>query len=67
MKFCPLSPWKGNRTPIFQLHKHLQTSIHGLEPNTPSYIRALDKAQRVSPKTFRVVQESKGKNEESQR
>ena len=50
MKFCPLSPCKGNRTPIFQLHKHLQTSIHGLEPNTPSYIRALDKAQRVSLK-----------------
>ena len=50
VKFCPLSPCKGNRTPIFQLHKHLQTSIHGLRPNTPSYIKALNKAPRVSLK-----------------
>lgn len=50
VKFCPLSPCKGNRTPIFQLHKHLQTSIHGLRPNTPSYIKALNKAPRLSLK-----------------
>lgn len=50
VKFWPLSPCKGNRTPIFQLHKHLQTSIHGLRPNTPSYIKALNKAPRVSLK-----------------
>lgn len=30
-----------NRTPIFQLHKHLQTSIHDLRPNTPSYTEPL--------------------------
>ena len=47
VKFCPLSPCKGNRTPIFQLHKHLQTSLHGLRPNTPSYIKALIKDVRA--------------------
>ena len=59
VKFCPLSPCKGNRTPIFQLHKHLQTSIHGLRPNTPSYVKALNKAPRVSLKQL----ESYMKNE----
>ena len=30
VKFCPLSPCKNLKMPIFQLHKHLQTSIHKL-------------------------------------
>ncbi|XP_068721523.1 uncharacterized protein [Montipora capricornis] len=48
VKFCPLSPCKRNKTPIFQLHKHLQTSIHGLTPGTPKYIKTLNKAPRAS-------------------
>ena len=48
VKFCPLSPCKRSKTPIFQLDKHLKSSTHGLKPNTPAYIRALDKARRVS-------------------
>ena len=63
VKFCPLSPCKGNRTPIFQLHKHLQTSIHGLKPNTPSYIKALNRAPRVSLKQLESnVKNAKEKN-----
>ena len=63
VKFCPLSPCKGNRTPIFQLHKHLQTSIHGLRPNTPSYVKALSKAPRVSLKQLEShVKNEKGKS-----
>ena len=63
VKFCPLSPCKGNRTPIFQLHKHLQTSIHGLRPSTPSYIKALNKAPRVSLKMLEwYVKNKKEKN-----
>ena len=63
VKFCPLSPCKGNRTPIFQLHKHLQTSIHGLRPNTPSYIKALNRAPRVSLKQLEShVKNAKEKN-----
>jgi len=50
VKFCPLSPCKRQRTPIFQLHKHLQSSTHKLQPSSPSYVRALDKAPRVSLK-----------------
>ena len=50
VKFCPLSPCKRQRTPIFQLHKHLQSSTHKLHPGSPSYVRALDKAPRVSLK-----------------
>ena len=50
MKFCPLSPCKRQRTPIFQLHKHLQSSAHKPHPGNPSYVRALDKAPRVSLK-----------------
>ena len=52
VKFCPLSPCKRQRTPIFQLHKHLQSSTHKLHPNSPSYVRALDKAPRVSLKVL---------------
>ena len=52
VKFCPLSPCKRQRTPIFQLHKHLQSSLHKLHPNSPSYVRALDKAPRVSLKVL---------------
>ena len=63
VKFCPLSPCKGNRTPIFQLHKHLQTSIHGLRPNTASYIKALNKAPWVSLKILEWhVKNKKEKN-----
>ena len=50
VKFCPLSPCKRQRTPIFQLHKHLQSSMHKLHPGSPSYVRALDKAPRVALK-----------------
>ena len=48
VKFCPLSPCKSLKTPIFQLHKHLQTSIHNLKPNSPSYLQALADAPRAS-------------------
>ena len=41
VKSCPLSPCKGKKTPIFQLNKHLQTPLHGLKPDTPSYREAL--------------------------
>ena len=48
VKFCPLSPCKSLKTPIFQLHKHLQTSIHNLKPNSPGYLQALADAPRAS-------------------
>lgn len=48
VKFCPLSPCKNLETPIFQLHKHLQTSIHKLKPNSPEYLKALADAPRAS-------------------
>ena len=48
VKFCPLSPCKSLKTPIFQLHKHLQTSIHNLKPNSPRYLKALADAPRAS-------------------
>lgn len=48
VKFCPLSPCKRHRMPIFQLHKHLQSNMHKLEQGSPSYVRALDKVQRVA-------------------
>ena len=48
VKFCPLSPCKVKKTPIFQLNKHLQTPLHGLKPDTPSYREALREAPRVS-------------------
>jgi len=48
VKFCPLSPCKGNRTPIFQLDKHLQTPLHHLSPNIPRYRQEFNKAPRVS-------------------
>ena len=48
VKFCPLSPCKSKKTPIFQLNKHLQTPLHGLKPDTPSYREALKEAPRVT-------------------
>ena len=48
VKFCPLSPCKRAKTPIFQLDKHLQTRIHSLKPNTPAYLAALAQAPRAS-------------------
>lgn len=48
VKFCPLSPRKNLEMPIFQLHKHLQTSIHKLKPNSPEYLKALADAPRAS-------------------
>jgi hypothetical protein len=48
IKFCPLSPCKRGKTPIFQLHKHLQSGIHRLRPSSSSYLQALDGATRVS-------------------
>ena len=48
VKFCPLSPCKNLKMPIFQLHKHLQTSIHKLKPNSPRYLKALADAPRAS-------------------
>ena len=50
VKFCPLSQCKRQRTPIFQLHKHLQSSTHKPHPGSPSYVRALDKDPRVALK-----------------
>ena len=50
VKFCPLSPCKRQRTPIFQLHKHLQSNVHKLEVGSPSYVRALDQAPRIALK-----------------
>lgn len=46
LKFCPLSPCKKSNTPFFQLHKHLQTSVHNLKSNTPAYLNALAIAPR---------------------
>ena len=66
VKFCSLSPCKGDRIPIFQLHKHLQTSIHGLRPSTPSYMKALNKAPRVSLKMLEwYVKNKKEKNKKA--
>ena len=48
LKFCPLSPCKKANTPFFQLHKHLQTSVHNLKPNTPAYLNALAIAPRAT-------------------
>lgn len=48
VKFCPLSPCKNLKTPIFQLHKHLQTSIDKLKPNSPRYLKALPDTPRAS-------------------
>lgn len=48
VKWCPLSPCKSLKTPIFQLHKHLQTSIHQLKPNSSGYLKALAEAPRAS-------------------
>ena len=48
IKFCPLSPCKREKKPIFQLHKHLQTGIHKLKPGTPAYLNALSHAPRAS-------------------
>ena len=48
IKFCPLSPCKREKKPIFQLHKHLQTRIHKLKPGTPAYLNALSHAPRAS-------------------
>ena len=48
VKFCPLSPCKRSKTPIFQLHKHFQSGIHNLKPNTPAYVNALAQAPRAS-------------------
>ena len=65
VKFCPLSPCKGNKTPIFQLHRHLQTSIPGLRPNTPSYIKASSTAPRVPLKQLEL--HVKNENEKNKR
>jgi len=48
VKFCPLSPCKRSKTPIFQLDKHLQSGIHNLEPKTSAYVKALAQAPRAS-------------------
>ena len=48
LKFCPLSPCKKANTPFFQLHKHLQTSVHNLKSKTPAYLNALAIAQRAT-------------------
>ena len=48
LKFCPLSPCKKANTPFFQLHKHLQTSVHNIKPNTPAYLNALAIAPRAT-------------------
>lgn len=48
VKFCPLSPCKYKKSGLFQLHKHLQSGIHKLTPNTSGYLKALRHAKRVS-------------------
>lgn len=48
VKFCPLSPCKRSKTPIFQLDKHLQSGIHNLKPKTSAYVKALAQAPRAS-------------------
>lgn len=48
LKFCPLSPCKKANTPFFQLHKHLQTSVHNLKSKTPAYLHTLAIAQRAT-------------------
>ena len=48
VKFCPLSPCKRSKTPIFQIGKHLQSGIHKLKPKTPAYVQALAQAPRAS-------------------
>ena len=48
VKFCPLSPCKRSRTPIFQLDKHLQSGVHNLKPKMSTYVRALAHAPRAS-------------------
>ena len=48
LKFCPFSPCKKANTPFFQLHKHLQTSVHNLKSNTPAYLNALAIAPRAT-------------------
>lgn len=74
VKFCPLSPCKNLETPIFQLHKHLQTSIHKLKPNSPEYLKALADAPRASvakvnsylKQQRKKVRKRKSKDEEMQ-
>ena len=48
VKFCPLSPCKRSKTPLFQLDKHLQSGIHNLKPKTSAYVMALAQAPRAS-------------------
>ena len=48
VKFCLLSPCKYKKSGLFQLHKHLQSGIHKLAPNTTGYLKALRRAKRVS-------------------
>ena len=48
VKFCPLSPCKRSKTPLFQLDKHLQSDIHNLKPKTSAYVMALAQAPRAS-------------------
>ena len=48
VKFCPLSPCKRSKTPIFHLDKHLQSGIHNLKPKTSAYVKALAHAPRAS-------------------
>lgn len=48
VKFCPLSPCKMSKTPIFQLDKHLQSGIHNLKPKSSAYVKALAQAPRAS-------------------
>ena len=48
VKFCPLSPCKMSKTPIFQLDKHLRSGIHNLKPKSSAYVKALAHAPRAS-------------------
>ena len=48
VKFCPLSPCKRSKTPIFQLDKHLQSGVHNLKPKASTYVKALAHAPRAS-------------------
>ena len=67
VKFCPLSPCKRHRTPIFQLHKHLQSNVHKLKQGSPSYVSALGKAKRVALKDFDSYLKEKRKKREDSR
>ncbi|CAH3139452.1 unnamed protein product, partial [Pocillopora meandrina] len=53
IKFCPLSPCKHSKKGVFQLHHHLQSNIHKLNPNSNQYLDALKSAPRIGLQELR--------------